>query len=52
MTDKIECGGLIRREDLCLLEIQGYDLLACGKFDILELLGDAGISLSFLAAGI
>ncbi|MBU1699859.1 MAG: hypothetical protein KJ970_14260 [Candidatus Eisenbacteria bacterium] len=49
MTDKIECGGLIRREDLCLLEILGYDLKACGKFDILDLFGDAKIPISYLA---
>jgi aspartokinase len=49
MTDKIQCGGLIRREDLCLIEIQGYDLRISGRFDILGLFGDAKIPLNYLA---
>jgi aspartokinase len=51
MTDKIECGGLIRRNNLCLLEIQGYDLKESGRFDILGLFGKAKIPISYLAVG-
>ncbi len=51
MTDKIECGGLMERGDLCLVEVLGFDWRpgqACG---ILGKFGQARISLSYLSIG-
>ncbi|MEN8005881.1 MAG: hypothetical protein ABFS42_02655 [Candidatus Krumholzibacteriota bacterium] len=51
MPDKINCGGLMERGDLCLVEVLGFDWRpgqACG---ILGKFGQAGISLSYLSIG-
>ena len=51
MTEKIQCGGLIERGDLCLVEVLGFDWRpgqACG---ILGKFGRAGIPLSYLSIG-
>jgi aspartokinase len=51
MPDKIKCGGLMERGDLCLVEVLGFDWQpgqACG---ILGKFGLAGISLSYLSIG-
>jgi aspartokinase len=51
MTDKIECGGLMERQDLCLVEVLGFDWqpgVTCG---ILAKFGAAEISLSYLSMG-
>jgi len=51
MTDKIQCGGLMERGDLCLVEVLGFDWRpgqACG---ILGKFGSTGISLSYLSVG-
>jgi aspartokinase len=51
MTDKIECGGLIERSSLCLVEVLGFDWrpgLVCG---ILGKFGQVEISLSYLSMG-
>lgn len=51
MTDKIVCGGLMERGDLCLVEVLGFDWRpghACG---ILGKFGQARISLSYLSIG-
>ena len=51
MTDRIKCGGLMERGDLCLVEVLGFDWQpgqACG---ILGKFSNAGISLSFLSVG-
>ena len=51
MTDKIQCGGLMERNDLCLVEVLGFDWRpgkACG---ILGKFGQVGISLSYLSIG-
>ena len=48
MTERIKCGGLIERSDLCLVEVLGYTWrpgLSCG---ILGKFAEAGISLAFL----
>ncbi len=49
--EKIKCGGLIERGDLCLVEVLGYHWspgLACG---ILGKFGQAGMPLSYLSIG-
>ncbi len=51
MTGKIQCGGLMQRGDLCLVEVLGFDWRpgqACG---ILGKFGAAGIPLSYLSVG-
>ncbi len=51
MTKKIQCGGLMERGDLCLVEVLGFDWQpgqACG---ILGKFGTTGISLSYLSVG-
>jgi len=51
MTDKIKCGGLMERGELCLVEVLGFDWRpgkACG---ILGKFGQAGISLSYVSIG-
>jgi len=47
----IECGGLMERGDVCLVEVLGFDWRpgqACG---ILGMFGQAEISLSYLSIG-
>ena len=49
MNEKIQCGGLMERNDLCLVEVLGFDWRpgqACG---ILGKFGQAGISLSYIS---
>ena len=51
MMERIECGGLMERRDLCLVEVLGFDWRpgeACG---ILGKFGQAEISLSYLSIG-
>ena len=51
MVEKIVCGGLMERGDLCLVEVLGFDWhqgKACG---ILGKFGQAKISLSYLSIG-
>lgn len=51
MTQRIQCGGLMERRDLCLVEVLGFDWRpgqACG---ILGKFGKAEISLSYLSIG-
>jgi len=51
MAEKINCGGLMERGDLCLVEVLGFDWRpgqACG---ILGKFGQAEISLSYLSIG-
>ncbi len=51
MSEKIKCGGLMERSDLCLVEVLGFDWRpgqACG---ILGKFAEAGISLSYLSIG-
>jgi len=51
MTDKIQCGGLMERSDLSLVEVLGFDWRpgkACG---ILGKFGQVEISLSYLSIG-
>ena len=51
MTEKHQCGGLMERGDLCLVEVLGFDWRpgqACG---ILAKFGEAGMSLSYLSVG-
>lgn len=51
MDEKINCGGLMERGDLCLVEVLGFDWRpgqACG---ILGKFGQAEISLSYLSIG-
>lgn len=51
MNGAIQCGGLMERNDLCLVEVLGFSLdpgQACG---ILGKFGQAGIPLSYLSVG-
>ena len=48
MTERIQCGGLIEREDLCLIEVQGYAWRPGKSCGILCRFADAGIPLAFL----
>lgn len=51
MMERIQCGGLMERGDLCLVEVLGFDWRpgqACG---ILGKFGQAEISLSYLSIG-
>ncbi len=51
MDEKINCGGLMERGDLCLVEVLGFDWRpgqACG---ILGKFGQVEISLSYLSIG-
>ncbi len=51
MTERFQCGGLMERGDLCLVEVLGFDWRpgkACG---ILAKFGTAGMALSYLSVG-
>lgn len=51
MNEMIQCGGLIERTSLCLVEVMGFDWQpgqACG---ILGKFGSVGIPLSYLSVG-
>ncbi len=48
MTERIKCGGLIERTDLCLVEVQGYAWRPGHSCGILSKFADAGIPLAFL----
>jgi len=51
MMEKIQCGGLMERSDLCLIEVLGFDWRpghACG---ILGKFAEVGIPLSYLSIG-
>jgi len=47
-TERIKCGGLIERTDLCLVEVQGYTWRPGQSCGILGKFAEAGISLAFL----
>ncbi len=51
MTEKIECGGLMERNGLCLVEVLGFDWRPGRICGILEKFGQAEISLSYLSIG-
>ena len=51
MTDKIQCGGLMERSDLCLVEVLGFDWRPGKVCGILGKFGQAEISLSYLSIG-
>ncbi len=51
MSERIPCGGLMERHDLCLVEVLGFDWRpgeACG---ILGKFAEQGIPLSYLSLG-
>ena len=51
MNDKIQCGGLLEKSNLCLVEVMGFNWgpgQACG---ILGKFGQVGIPLSYLSLG-
>jgi aspartokinase len=51
MSERIQCGGLMERSDLCLIEVLGFDWRpgqACG---ILGKFAEVGIPLSYLSIG-
>ena len=51
MNGKIQCGGLLEKSNLCLVEVMGFDWgpgQACG---ILGKFGQVGIPLSYLSLG-
>ena len=51
MNSKIQCGGLMEKSNLCLVEVMGFDWQpgqACG---ILGKFGQVGIPLSYLSVG-
>ncbi len=49
MSEKILCGGLIERPDLCLVEIWGLTGGPDTSRAILEMIGDAGVALAYLS---
>jgi len=51
MTDKIVCGGLMERGDLCLVEVLGFDWRPGQVCGILGKFGQARISLNYLSLG-
>lgn len=51
MKDKIQCGGLMERHDLCLVEVLGFDWGQGITRGILAKFGRAEISLSYLSLG-
>ena len=51
MADKIVCGGLMERGDLCLVEILGFDWRPDQVCGVLGKFGQAEISLSYLGIG-
>ena len=51
MTDKIQCGGLLERNDLCLVEVLGFDWRPGRMCGILGKFGEAEMSLSYLSMG-
>lgn len=50
-TQKIRCGGLIERADLCLVEVLGIGTRSGTVGAILGKFGDAEISLNYLSIG-
>ena len=51
MSDKIPCGGLMERRDLCLVEVLGFPAGKGVTRGILTRFGEAGISLNYLSIG-
>ena len=51
MTDKIECGGLIDRTGLCLVEVLGFDWQPGRVCGILGKFGQVEMSLYYLSLG-
>lgn len=48
MNDRIECGGLTRRSDLCLIELRGFPQLAGHRTHVLEQFGMFRIPICYL----
>ena len=51
MAERITCGGLMERTDLCLVEVLGFDWRPGEASAILGKFGQSGISLSYLSVG-
>jgi len=51
MSEKIQCGGLIERRDLCLVEILGYQWRAGRSSRILAMFAEHMIPLCYLSIG-
>jgi len=51
MTDKIQCGGLMERTDLCLVEVLGLVPSDGQARGVLDVFGEARISLNYLSVG-
>jgi aspartokinase len=51
MSAKIQCGGLMERRDLCLVEVLGFEVGKGTTRGILAKFGGAGISLNYLTLG-
>jgi len=49
--ERIECGGLMERGGLCLIEVLGFAWRPGMDAGILDKFGDAGIPLSYLSIG-
>lgn len=51
MSGKIACGGLTRRDQLCLVEFRGFPPLAGHRRNVLKRFGDYEIPLCYLVVG-
>jgi aspartokinase len=51
MTERIQCGGLMERGDLCLVEVISFDWRPGQTCGILGKFGQAEIALSYLSMG-
>ena len=51
MTERTRCGGLMERQDLCLVEVLGFEWRPGQSCGILCKFGQAQISLSYLSMG-
>jgi aspartokinase len=51
MSEKISCGGLMERSEMCLVEVLGFSLREGETCGILGKFGRAGISLFYLSIG-
>ncbi len=51
MSEKFQCGGLMERPDVCLIEVLGFDWEPGHSCGILGTFAEAGISLSYLSIG-
>ncbi len=51
MNDKIPCGGLMERHDLCLVEVLGFEWSTREAYGILSKFAQKDIALSYLSLG-